>query len=177
MPENAAGGAEKSVSVSRQEEQATEDVTSYVADVKIDPANKTAIGKVHIRFTPPDPAYAYLHIYPFLFAKKQTGLLWQEIFGKNAVTGTYPITKLSVQGKPAAYQVDGTVAKVKLGDGKAATAEAGELTDAKASSVENARVDGQANAHVSKQTLPAGTTTHMALWATRFIRKQRITCS
>lgn len=149
--ENAADSLEKSVAVSPTAGQATEDMTSYAADVKIDPASKTATGSVHIRFAPRDPDYVYLHLYPLAFTEKKSGGLWLEILGKNAVPGTYHITKLVVQGKPASYQIDGTV--VKVGLGKAVSAKEGELQYAQASTQAGLQATAQATAQATTQPI------------------------
>ncbi|WP_228728275.1 M1 family metallopeptidase [Brevibacillus composti] len=98
----------------RAAEQAVTDRTAYTASVQIDPAAKELTGSVHIQFVPQDPAFAYLHVYPYAFTDKKKGPLWADLLGKNPTPGTYQIHQLRIQGKPAAYQRTGTLVEIPL---------------------------------------------------------------
>lgn len=98
----------------RAAEQAVTERTAYTASVQIDPAAKKLTGSVHIQFVPQDPAFAYLHVYPYAFTEKKKGPLWVDLLGKNPTPGTYQIHQLRIQGKPAAYQRTGTLVEIPL---------------------------------------------------------------
>ncbi|USG66379.1 M1 family metallopeptidase [Brevibacillus ruminantium] len=90
-------------------------LTTYRAAVNVDPGTKKVTGHLQIEFVPRDPDVAYLHIYPYAFTEPKRGMLWEGLLGSKPSVGTYRITKLTVQGKPAAYQRKATVVKVPLG--------------------------------------------------------------
>jgi hypothetical protein len=119
--------------------------TRYLADVRVEPQQKRVTGSVQVQFWPRDGKKAYLHVYPFAFAERHDGPLWQEFLGKDAVPGTYHITRLSVQGRPVPVQRAGTVVEVPLEGGAVSSGVKGAPADGKGGADGVSRVPSASN--------------------------------
>ncbi|MBU8715365.1 M1 family metallopeptidase [Brevibacillus parabrevis] len=86
----------------------------YQANVHIDPVKKEVSGSIAITFWPKDPKHAYLHLYPDVFTKRQDGMLWEELLGKEPGLGTYDSNKLTVDGKAVAGKKTGHILEIPL---------------------------------------------------------------